>query len=352
MKALHYTTYRGPITLEEVPDPSPAPGGVVIKVESTGLCRSDWHGWCGHDPDITLPHVPGHEWAGVIEAVGSDVRRFKPGDRVTAPFVCGCGVCPQCAKGDQHICDHQFQPGFTHWGSFAEYVGIHYADANLVLLPETISFETAASLGCRFATSFRAVIDQGRVQAGEWVVVFGCGGVGLSAVMIAATAGAHVIAVDVDDAPLSLAQSLGATHILNTKNEDNAPEAIRTLSNGGVHLSIEAIGHARACYDGVASLRKRGRHVQVGLLAGEHSDPRLPMARVIADELEIIGSHGLQAWRYDAMLGMVFSGAYQPDKLIAKKIDLAAAGPALMSMDRPATECANAAGVTIITPSI
>ena len=156
-----------------------------MRVKATGVCRSDWHGWVGHDKDITLPHVPGHELAGVVEAVGRDVRKWKRGDRVTVPFVCGCGECPQCQAGHQQVCDHQFQPGFTHWGSFAEFVSIHRADLNLVALPESLAFDTAASLGCRFATSFRAVVDQGRTSAGQWVAVHGCGGVGLSAVMIA-----------------------------------------------------------------------------------------------------------------------------------------------------------------------
>ena len=184
--------------------------GVVIEVKANGICRSDWHGWMGHDPDIHLPHVPGHELAGVIAAVGKNVRRWQVGDHVTLPFVCGCGTCPQCLSGNQQVCDHQFQPGFTHWGSFAQYVAIHYADDNLVRLPEEIDFVTAASLGCRFVTSFRGIVDQGRVSAGQWVAVHGCGGVGLSAIMIASAAGAQVLAVDIDDAKLEFARSIGA----------------------------------------------------------------------------------------------------------------------------------------------
>jgi alcohol dehydrogenase len=200
----------GSCLVQQVSDPVCPANGVIIKVGATGICRSDWHGWMGHDDDIILPHVPGHELAGTIVEAGAGVSRFKPGDRVTLPFVCGCGSCPQCASGNQQVCDHQFQPGFTAWGSFAEYVAIERADLNLVKLPDEIGFETAASLGCRFITSFRAVIDQGKVQPGQWVAVHGCGGVGLSAIMIAAAAGANVIAVDIDNDKLKLAGAIGS----------------------------------------------------------------------------------------------------------------------------------------------
>src|SRR3954452_2137446 len=189
MRAVVFEQYGEPARVREVPDPEPVEHGVVVRVEATGLCRSDWHGWQGHDPDITLPHVPGHELAGVVEAVGARVTGARPGDRVTVPFVCACGTCPACAVGYQQVCERQTQPGFTHWGSFAQYVALDHADVNLVAVPQELSFATAASLGCRFATAFRAVVRQGRAAAGEWVAVHGCGGVGLSAVMIAAASG-------------------------------------------------------------------------------------------------------------------------------------------------------------------
>ena len=121
--------------MQNVADPTPTAQGVVIKVEATGLCRSDWHGWMGHDPDIRLPHVPGHELAGTVQAVGSQVTQWRAGDRVTVPFAVGCGHCFECNSGNHQVCEHQFQPGFTAWGSFAEYVAIDFADTNLVRLP-------------------------------------------------------------------------------------------------------------------------------------------------------------------------------------------------------------------------
>ena len=133
MRAAIYEEFKTPLTIQNVPDPIPDEQGVVIEVKATGLCLSDWHGWMGNDPDVSLPHVPGHELAGEIAAVGSQVTRWQVGDRVTLPFVCGCGICPQCISGNQQVCDDQFQPGFTHWGSFAEFVAIQRADINLVL---------------------------------------------------------------------------------------------------------------------------------------------------------------------------------------------------------------------------
>jgi len=328
-----------------VPDSAPSPGGVVIEVEATGLCRSDWHGWKGHDPDIRLPHVPGHEFAGVVSAVGADVRRFRAGDRVTVPFVAACGTCGECQAGEQQVCEAQFQPGFTHWGSFAEYVAIDRADNNLVRLPDEMDYATAASLGCRFATSFRAIVDQGRVRGGEWVVVHGAGGVGLSAIMIASALGANVVAVDVADVKLKLASEMGAQWAVNAREVTSVVEAIREISGGGAHVSIDALGSQETCFNSIANLRRRGRHVQVGLMVGEEARAQIPMAEVIAKELQIIGSHGMQAWRYDEMLAMILAGKLRPDRLIGEKLSLAGAIPVLMAMDREPPD-----GIAIIDP--
>ena len=329
---------------EQVPDPAPPAGGVVLKVMASGVCLSDWHGWQGHDPDIRLPHVPGHELAGIVEAVGEGVIRWQAGDRVTLPFVCGCGRCPQCSSGNQQVCDHQFQPGFTHWGSFAEYVAIHYADENLVRLPDDMHFDTAASLGCRFATSFRAVVDQGAVSEDEWVAVHGCGGVGLSAIMIATAFGARVVAVDISDDKLAFAKQMGAVAGVNANSAGNVAAAVRDVTDGGAHLSVEAIGNAAACFDSIDCLRKRGRHVQVGLMTGSQQAPRIPMHKVIANELEIRGSHGMQAHRYVEMLAMIGAGDLAPQELIGRTIDLEGSIAALTSMGDFDTT-----GVTIIT---
>lgn len=344
MKAALFEQFAQPLTITDVPRPQPAPDGVVIRVAATGICRSDWHGWMGHDSDVQLPHVPGHELAGVISEVGANVQRWQVGERVTAPFAVGCGSCAQCLAGNQHICDDYFQPGFTAWGSFAEYVAIRHADANLVRLPASIDFATAATLGCRFITSFRAVVEQGQVSGGQWVVVHGCGGVGLSAIMIAAALGARVIGVDLSEEALQLAAASGAEHTLHGGDNQEVLEAIQEITGGGAHVSLDALGSRQTCRNSILSLRKQGRHVQVGLMLADEADPPLPMAQVIARELVIVGSHGMQAHRYPEMLGMIEAGRLDPARLIRRRIGLQEAPAALEAMGRFA-----AAGVTVIT---
>ncbi|MFC9294279.1 zinc-dependent alcohol dehydrogenase family protein [Streptomyces sp. NPDC057011] len=346
MRAVVFEEYGQPAEVREVADPRPPAGGVVVRVEATGLCRSDWHGWMGHDPDIVLPHVPGHELAGVIEAVGAGVANWRVGDRVTAPFVCACGSCAECAAGDHQVCPRQTQPGFTHWGSFAEYVALDHADVNLVAVPGELSYATAAGLGCRFATAFRAVVAQGRVAAGQWVAVHGCGGVGLSAVMIAAAAGARVIAVDTAPAALELARSFGAAHGVDATAVGDTAGAVRELTGGGAHLSLDALGSAGTAAASVGGLRRRGRHVQVGLLpAAGGGGAVLPMERVIGWELEILGSHGMAAHAYPPMMELVRAGALRPDLLVTSTIPLRDAPAALAALGTAPTP-----GVTIILP--
>ena len=344
MKAVLYEAFGGSPQIQTVADPTPTNNGVVVKVEATGVCRSDWHAWMGHEPDIALPHVPGHELAGVVAAVGRDVKRWKAGDRVTVPFACGCGDCPQCHSGNHQVCDHQFQPGFSAWGSFAEYVALDYADTNLVALPDEIGFATAASLGCRFVTSFRAIVDQGRVSPGDFVAVHGCGGVGLSAIMIANAMGAHVVAVDIDESSLQLAKNVGARHTINAQDSNDVAAAIRDLTGGGAHVSLDALGHPQTCFNSIDSLRKRGRHVQVGLMLADQAHPPVPMDRVISHELEIVGSHGMQAHRYDAMMAMIQSGRLTPEQLVGREISLAESIEVLTTMDQFKTT-----GVTVVT---
>ena len=334
MKAVVYESFQGPLTIQNVPDPTPKDNGVVIKVKATGLCRSDWHGWMGHDTDIELPHIPGHELAGVVEALGKNVNNFKVGDRVTVPFVCGCGNCMQCTSGNHQVCDYQSQPGFTHWGSFAEYVSIDYADTNLVQLPDEIDDVTAATLGCRFITSFRAVVSQGKVSPGQYVAIHGCGGIGLSAIMISNALGAQVIAIDINEEALQLAKELGAIITINATKHPNVIERIISITNGGVHVSIDALGNATTCFNSISSLRKRGKHIQVGLMTGDHQHPKVPMDKVLANELEIIGSHGMQAYKYPEMLDMIKNDKLHPKKLIRNTISLEEATTALPDMDK------------------
>jgi alcohol dehydrogenase len=367
VRAMVMERIGGPLEVREVPDPVPPTGGVVVQVRATGLCRSDWHAWAGHD-DITLPHVPGHELAGVITAIGSGVGNWSVGDRVTVPFIEGCGRCEWCRSGNAQVCPHQQQPGFTHWGSFAELVALHAADVNLVAIPAGVSFEAAASLGCRFATAYRALTGRARLGAGEWVTVVGAGGLGLSAVMIAKALGAQVIAVDRNPGALELAKALGADQVVvssgtvpgGTVSDGSVPgdgtsgsspggravlDQVLEITDGGSHVAIDAVGSEETCADSILSLRRRGRHVQIGLLPPVAGHPRVPMARVIGWELDLLGSHGMAAADYPGMLALIESGDLRPQELIGRVIGLDEAAALLPEFDK-----ASPAGMTIIDP--
>jgi alcohol dehydrogenase len=341
MRAILVEEFGVQPVLAELPAPAVPDDGVVLAVQATGLCRSDWHGWQGHDPDIVLPHVPGHELAGTVLAVGRDVQGWATGDRATAPFILACGSCRQCAAGDGQVCARQQQPGFTYWGSFAEQVAIPWAQRNLIRLPDAISFDEAAGLGCRFATAYRAVRQVGQVAAGEWVAVFGCGGAGLSAVMIAAAGGAQVVAVDVNPAALELAARHGAAHVL-VAGPGTAGQ-IRELTGGGAQVTVDAIGASPAVQSALRSLAPRGRHVQIGLLPG---DVTLDMAPLISGELQWLGSHGMAAREYPAMLDLVASGAARPGDLVTRVIRLDEVPGALAAMSGTTPP-----GITVIRPS-
>ncbi|TCC45987.1 alcohol dehydrogenase [Kribbella capetownensis] len=338
MRAVVVEEYGVLPVVQEVPRPEPADGSVVLKVEATGLCRSDWHGWMGHDSDIVLPHVPGHELAGTIAAIGAGVQGWQVGERVTTPFICACGACEQCRDGNQQVCPNQLQPGFNYWGSFAEYVAVPYAEVNLVRLPDDLGFATAAGLGCRFATSFRAIHQVGKVVAGENVVIFGCGGVGLSAVMIAAALGARVIAVDTNPDALKLAREYGASDTLQASS--TTVEEIQDL--GGAHVTMDALGSNDIVQQALLALKPRGRHLQVGLLP---SGLQLDVGRLIGQELQWFGSHGMPAHAYPEMLNLVATGNLKPADLITRTITLEQTPAALAALSN-----GTPAGVTIIKP--
>jgi alcohol dehydrogenase len=322
MRAVIFEEFAGPLTVRNVPDPTPTPDGVVLAVRSTGICRSDWHGWQGHDADVRLPHVPGHELAGEIVAVGKAVHGLAVGDRVTVPFVSGCGGCPPCHRGDPQVCDTQFQPGFTHWGSFAQFVGLHYAERNVVKLPEGFSYERAASLGCRFTTAYRALIQLAELRAGESLVVFGCGGVGLCSILIARAIGARAIAVDIDPKKLELAREVGAEVCIDAADGGDVARRVVDLTAGGADVSIDALGSAVTLRQSLESLRKRGRHVQVGLMVGERVEPAVPIGRVISNELQLFGSHGIAARSYPDVFELIERKKIPLDRILGPRLRL------------------------------
>jgi alcohol dehydrogenase len=347
MRAVRFDAFGEAPYVAEVPMPAPVGGGAVIRVEAAGLCRSDWHGWQGHDPDIrSLPHTPGHEFAGVVHAVGDGVTRVRVGDRVVVPFVCGCGECTWCESGNAQVCPNQWQPGFQGPGSYAEFVAIPWADFNVVALPDGMPFDVAASLGCRFATSYRGIVDVAGVRSGDTVAIFGCGGVGLAAVMIARSRGARVIGIDVNDHALALAAQAGAEITLDASTGD-AVEMIRALVPQGVGVAVDALGSAVTASNATRSLCIHGRHLQIGLLPpariGDHAT--VPMHAVIARELSVHGSHGMAAADYPRLLADIAAGLLDPAQFIARTITLGDTPGALMAMSA-GTE----PGVTIIRP--
>ncbi len=320
MKAVYYDRFGARPVLKSVPDPSPGSGDVVVEIKATGICLSDWHGWQGHDPDIHLPHVPGHEFSGVVVATGQDVKLFRKGMRVTVPFVGGCGVCGFCTEGNPQICPDQFQPGFTHWGSFAQYVRIGYADFNVVELPLSFTFEMAASLGCRFSTAFRALVDRLKLSGGEVLAVVGAGGVGLSCVQIAVALGVTVLVADPKPAALKAATNLGAAAVTNDVRPEAVKEFVWSHVRNGAHASVDAYGSKTSCHAALASLRRGGRHVQVGLIT--EGQIGLPVSRFIAEEINFMGSHGIQSARLPDVFEFIERHEVDITKMIAGRCDL------------------------------
>lgn len=331
MRAAVITEYREPLVVAEVDDPVTPNRGVVLRVLATGICHSDWHSWMGHEDLPGLPHVPGHEVVGEVASVGAEVSHWEVGDVVTVPFSVGCGECRSCRDGHLNTCDRAFTPGFSTWGTWAEYVAIDYADLNLVRLPAGLDPVDAVALGCRFITAFRAVVDRGRIEEGEWLAVHGCGGVGLSAVMIGSALGARVVAIDIDPASLALAGTLGATKAVDAREADSL-DRITEITGGGAHVSVEAVGRTETVRNSLASLRKHGRHVQVGLLLAEHGEPALPMEPVIMGEQEILGVRGMPATDYGRVFELVESGAVDPSRLVTGTVSIDEAADVLETM--------------------
>lgn len=331
MKAAVYRAFKGSIEIEQVAEPIITELGAIIEVKASGICRSDWHGWKGHDPDIQLPHVPGHEFSGVVKQVGSEVTSFKVGDRVTAPFCCGCANCIQCNNGNQHICDNHFQPGFTAWGSFAEYVHIKNADFNLIKLPSSIDFASAAGLGCRFITAFHGIVNQGKVDDSMYVAIHGCGGVGLSAIMIASVFGAKVIAIDINAKNLEKAETFGAEHTINASDKDVVTNILE-ITNGGANLSMDALGSIETSTNSINCLAKKGKHIQVGIL-GSDNNIEVSTADLIAKEIELIGSHGMPIADYKIIFELIESKKIDPSLLIDRTVKLEDVHKEMIKMD-------------------
>ena len=344
MKAALIEAFNTPLIIKDVPAPDCPKDGMIVELKACGVCRSDWHSWTGQDPDVKAPHVPGHEFAGVVIECGSNCTQFKIGDRVTAPFILSCGSCEVCKTGEPTTCDTQHVMSFSAWGAFAEYVAVPFADFNLVRLPNSIGFVEAAGMGCRVTTAFRALVDRANVQPGEWLTIHGCGGVGLSAVMIGKALNAKVLAIDVNADALAMATTLGADAVLNISAETNIANAVAALTGGGAHVSLDALGITETFHNSLKSLRKLGRHIQIGMPTGQHTNPSIPLLDLIySRQLSVMGTRGMAANRFPELFKLIEAGKVDLSKLVTKRIALEQAGAALQAFNHYA-----GAGITVI----
>ncbi|MEM8577104.1 MAG: alcohol dehydrogenase catalytic domain-containing protein [Pseudomonadota bacterium] len=343
MRAALITRYRAPLELTSVPDPVCPPDGVVVEVMACGICRSDWHAWTGADPDVTLPHVPRHEFCGTIVEAGADVRGWAKGDRVIAPFILSCGTCGDCRAGHTTICGTQAVPGFTIPGAFAEAIAVPHADANLTRLPAGMAPELAAALGCRVTTAWHALTGRAALRPGEWLGVWGAGGIGLAALMLGRAMGARVAVADVVPAKLALARELGAEVALDVSNGDGAAQ-MRAVTGGGVDVAVEALGLPVTTENAMRSCRKLGRMVQVGMPAGDHARMELPWDSLYSGQLAIFGTRGMPAHRYPALLDFLAATGLDLSPMIARRVALSDASAELALFDTAAPP-----GMAVIT---
>lgn len=338
MKAAQIVAHREPLVVGEVADPKIGPADAIVKVEANGMCRSDWHTWNGDWEWFgglpPLPVIPGHEFGGTVVEVGADVSDVQVGDRVTVPFTEGCGRCESCKRGHSSICWNVVFPGYSHSGGYGELVGVLNADLNCVKIPDSIAMVSAAGLACRYSTAYNGLVHMGRLMPGEHVAVFGSGGMGLSAVQIAAALGGQVIAVDVRDEALELARQQGAVATINAKATPDVPDAIKELTGGGAHLSIDCLTRYGSSVQSLLSLRRCGRHVQAGITTKEDSGMMtIPVDLIGLLELQFLGCSATAHTRYPELLNLVAAGKLKPAELVTKQINISEVNESMRALD-------------------
>ena len=280
MKAAVFREVNQPMEIEEISVSKPGPREVLIRTKAAGICHSDLHFWNGSYPG-QVPMVLGHESAGVVEQVGSDVHYVKPGDHVITCLSVFCGHCEQCLTGHMSLCkepetnrsqdepprlSHNDKPltQFAQLGSFAEMMLVH--EHALVKVREDMPMDRAALIGCGVTTGIGAVIHTAKVEPGSTVAVIGCGGIGLSAINGAALAGAaRIIAVDMVPSKLELARKFGATDVVNA-SDGEAVASVIEMTGGGVHYSFEAIGLKATAEQAFQMLRAGGTATVIGMI--------------------------------------------------------------------------------------
>ncbi|WP_121820226.1 alcohol dehydrogenase catalytic domain-containing protein [Halostella salina] len=350
MRALVLESYGEPLAERNLPEPTADPDGVVVETEACGICRSDWHAWQGHgdwvDDRVPTGQVLGHEPAGVVREVGEEVESVEPGDRVVVPFNLADGTCPACRRGKTNYCEGATALGFgpAAPGAFAEAFHVPNADVNAVPLPDDVSATAAASLGCRFVTAFEGLDAVAGVDGGDRVVVVGCGGVGLSAVQVAAALGGTPVAVDVRDAPLELAEDVGAVETINADAVDDVPGRVRELV-GGADVSVDALGTAETCRTALDSLARGGVHVQVGLTGDDdRGEIPLPVDDIVQRDLTVEGSRGMPPTRYEELFRLLANGRVDPEALVTDTVALGDVSDRLAAMSE-----FDAVGVEVVT---
>ena len=328
MRAAIVRNFNEDLSIETVNDPACPEDGVVLDVLACGVCRSDYHGWTGNHPLVKDGSIMGHEYCGVVVEAGPKAK-YKIGDRLIAPFILGCGSCPSCQSGKSNTCATQIVPGFNAPGAYAEYVSVPY-DHNLVYLPDSMSPALAAGLGCRVTTAWHALTDRAAVTAGEWVAVHGTGGIGLSAMLLAKMIGAKVVVVDIVKEKLDSALALGADAAVNAAETD-AAEAIRSITNGGADVSIEALGHPLTTNASVECLATLGRHVHVGMPGGDGM-MNINLRAIYMKQLSFYGTRGMPSWKYPSLLTMIERGDVDLSPMVDREINLSQASEELRMM--------------------
>ena len=331
MRAAVVRNFNQDLSIETVEDPKCPDNGVVLEVAACGVCRSDFHGWVGAHPKVENGSILGHEYCGTVVEAGAQAK-YKIGDKLIAPFILGCGSCPACDVGASNTCESAIVPGFGAQGAYAEFVAVP-RDHNLVYLPETMSPALAAGLGCRVTTAWHALTDRANVRAGEWVAVHGTGGIGLSALLLAKMLGARVVVVDVVEEKLSHAIGLGADAAVNAATTGVA-EAIRDITGGGAQVSIEALGIEATTNASVECLATLGRHVHVGMPAGDGL-MQINMRAIYAKQLSFFGTRGMPAWKYPSLLGMIERGDVDLSPMLDRVVALSGASAELRAMHGP-----------------
>ncbi len=318
MKAAVFHGTGKPLAIEEVPTPEPGPGEVLVKVAACGVCHTDLHYLDHGVPTFKKPPlILGHETSGNVAAVGAGVEKWKEGDQVLLPAVYGCGQCVMCRNGRENICENMVMFGNNVDGGYAEYILAPAKD--MFLLPDEIPLIEGCIIADAVTTPYHAVVNRGEVKPGDRVVVFGCGGIGINVVQMAAAMGARVIAVDLSDEKLEWASKLGAAETINPAGIERIDKTIRKMTDGGVNIAFEAIGLPETQEQAFACLRPGGRFVVVGF----SSKPmQLNTGRTMYLEMDVIGSLGCPAAEYPRVLALVQQGKIKVKELVTAQFPL------------------------------